>query len=71
MPKTIVAFLINESSKNAQSELVAQIYKAGGLDDLMEEDPMLVEQRNRCRSLIGALKQAMVLIGEVEKFELE
>ena len=70
VPKTIMAFLINESRKIAQSELVAQIYKAGDLDHLMEEDPMVIEQRNRCRNLIAALKAAMTLIGEVENFEL-
>ena len=46
VPKTIMAFLINESRKIAQSELVAQIYKSGDLESLLVEDPMVVETRN-------------------------
>lgn len=42
VPKTIMAFLINESRKIAQSELVAQIYKAGDLESLLVEDPLVV-----------------------------
>lgn len=32
VPKTIMAFLVNESRNIAQSELVEQIYKQGNLD---------------------------------------
>ena len=46
VPKTIMAFLVNESRKIAQSELVAEIYKAGDLEALLVEDPMVVETRN-------------------------
>mmetsp|Transcript_24777 Transcript_24777/g.33145 ORF Transcript_24777/g.33145 Transcript_24777/m.33145 type:complete len:95 (-) Transcript_24777:74-358(-) len=70
VPKTIMAFLINESRKIAQSELVAQIYKAGDLERLLVEDPMVVEQRNRCRNIIVALKNAEGILNEVSKFEL-
>ena len=58
VPKTIMAFLINESRKIAQSELVAQIYKSGDLETLLVEDPMIVEHRNQCRKIISALKHA-------------
>ena len=53
-----MAFLINESRKIAQSELVAQIYKSGDLETLLVEDPMVVEHRNQCRKIISALKHA-------------
>ena len=32
VPKTIMAFLVNESKKKAQAELVDQIYKQGDFD---------------------------------------
>jgi len=70
VPKTIMAFLINESRKICQSELVAQIYKAGDLETLLVEDPMVVEHRNQCRKIIEALKKAQVILGEVSKFDL-
>lgn len=56
VPKTIMAFLVNESRKIAQSELVAQIYKTDNLESLLVEDPMVVEQRNNCKKTIDALK---------------
>ena len=65
VPKTIMAFLINESRKIAQSELVAQIYKAGDLESLLVEDPMVVEHRNQCRKMIEALKKAQLILKEV------
>jgi hypothetical protein len=65
VPKTIMAFLINESRKIAQSELVSQIYKEGDLESLLVEDPLIVQQRKQCRKLIEALKTAQELLKEV------
>ena len=45
VPKTIMAFMINESRKLAQSELVTEIYKGGDLENLLVEDPLVVQQR--------------------------
>ena len=70
VPKTIMAFLINESRKIAQSELVAQIYKSGDLETLLVEDPMVVEHRNQCRKIILALKHAQGILADVQKFEM-
>lgn len=39
VPKTVMAFLVNESRKIAQSELVEMIYKGSDLDELVVEDP--------------------------------
>ncbi len=41
VPKTIMAFLINESKNIAQRELVGEIYKLGNFEDLMVEDPVI------------------------------
>ena len=65
-----MAFLINESRKIAQSELVSQIYKAGDLETLLVEDPMTVETRNRCKKTIEALKKAQEILSQVSKYEL-
>ena len=45
VPKTIMAFLINESKNIAQRELVSEIYKQTNLDDLMVEDPVISQTR--------------------------
>ena len=70
VPKTIMAFLIAESRKIAQSELVAQIYKAGDLEQLLVEDPMVIEHRNQCKRVILALKEAQAILAEVSRFDI-
>lgn len=56
VPKTVMAFLINESRKIAQSELVSQIYKSGNIETLLVEDPMIVQNRINCRKVLLALR---------------
>jgi hypothetical protein len=45
VPKTIMAFLVNESRSIAQRELVSEIYRLSNLDDLMIEDPIISQTR--------------------------
>jgi len=65
VPKTIMAFLVNESRRIAQSELVESIYKQGNLDQLVVEDPMVRANRENCKKVIKALQTAQNLLGEV------
>mmetsp|Transcript_37668 Transcript_37668/g.57699 ORF Transcript_37668/g.57699 Transcript_37668/m.57699 type:complete len:96 (-) Transcript_37668:77-364(-) len=58
IPKTIMAFLVNDSRRKAQSELVEIIYKESDLDALVVEDPMIRAQRDNCKKAIDALKTA-------------
>lgn len=51
-----MAFLINESRKIAQSELVSQIYRSGNIESLLVEDPMIVQNRLNCRKVLLALR---------------
>jgi hypothetical protein len=68
-PKTIMAFLVHESRRVASTELIEGIYKQGNLDALVIEDPMITAQRENCKKVVGALKQAQSLLGEVTKFK--
>ncbi len=61
-----MAFLINESRKIAQSELVSQIYKSGNIESLLVEDPMIVQNRLNCRKVLIALRQAQKILAEVD-----
>lgn len=61
-----MAFLINESRKIAQSELVSQIYKSGNIETLLVEDPMIVQNRLNCRKVLIALRQAQKILAEVD-----
>jgi hypothetical protein len=55
-PKTIMAFLVHESRRVAQTELIEGIYKQGNLDALVIEDPMITAQRENCKKVVAALK---------------
>jgi hypothetical protein len=65
VPKTIMAFLINESKNIAQRELVSEIYKQGNLDDLMIEDPVISQTRDQRNKEIKALRVAQSLLNDV------
>ena len=67
VPKTIMAFLINESKNIAQRELVGEIYKQGNLDDLMVEDPVISQTRDQRKKEIKALRQAQQLLNDVQQ----
>jgi dynamin 1-like protein len=58
VPKTIMAFLVNESKGIAQRELVSEIYKQGNLEELMVEDPVVSQMREQRRREIKSLRHA-------------
>ena len=49
VPKTIMALLVNESKRLAQSELVVKVYQAEDLDQLLVEDPIVAANRESCK----------------------
>ena len=65
VPKTIMAFLINESKQIAQRELVSEIYKQGNLEELLVEDPVIAQTKEQRKKEIGALRVAQGLLNEV------
>lgn len=58
VPKTVMAFLINQSRSIAQRELVSEIYKQSNLEELLVEDPMIAYTREQRKKEIGALRTA-------------
>lgn len=52
IPKTVMAFLVNQSKEIAQRELVGEIYRLGNLDDLLVEDPLIAQAREQRRKEI-------------------
>ena len=64
VPKTVMAFLINESKNIAQRELVGEIYRIGNLDDLLIEDPIVTQMREQRKKEIKALRVAQSCLSE-------
>lgn len=65
VPKTIMAFLVNESKQLAKSELVVKVYQATDLSELLVEDPIIITNRENCKQMIIALRTAQTLLAEV------
>lgn len=70
VPKTIMNFLINESRRLAQSELVVKVYQDPNLDKLLVEDPIVAANREACAEVISALRTAQVLLHEVTQYRV-
>jgi Dynamin GTPase effector domain len=52
VPKTIMALLIRESARMAQSELVVRVYQADDVENLLVEDPIVAANREACQQVI-------------------
>lgn len=72
VPKTIMAFLVNQSKNVAQRELVSELYReeGGAMRDLLQEDPALQIEREECKTIIKVLKKAMEVIIELRDYSV-
>jgi len=70
IPKTIMNFLVNESRRLAQSELVVKVYQDPNLEKLLVEDPIVAANREACQTVIKALRTAQVLLSEVTQYRI-
>jgi len=49
VPKTVMNFLVNESKRLAQKELVVRVYQDPELEKLLVEDPIVAANREACQ----------------------
>lgn len=70
VPKTIMAFLINESKQIAQRELVSEIYTKDQHDELLVEDPVIAQTREMRKKEIKALRVAQTLLNDISQVRL-
>ncbi|CCM01275.1 uncharacterized protein FIBRA_03324 [Fibroporia radiculosa] len=65
VPKSIMHFLVNNTSQQVQNRLVASLYKPELFSDLLNEDETLVAERTRVKALLDAYKEAFRTLSEV------
>ncbi|XP_056264249.1 dynamin-2 isoform X3 [Pseudoliparis swirei] len=65
MPKTIMHLMINSAKDFIHSELLAYLYSAVDQGSLMEESPEQAQRRDEMLRMYHALKEALVLIGDI------
>ncbi|KAJ2161262.1 Dynamin- GTPase protein [Coemansia sp. RSA 552] len=64
VPKAIMHLLVNEACQNMQNRLVEELYKDNLLDDLLQEDPARVAERDQCAAMLDIYKKAFAIINE-------
>ena len=68
VPKSTMAFLVNEAKAQIQNELVRELYREEMFDMLLEESPQVATRRRQCHELIKVLREAARVIAEVRDF---
>jgi len=66
VPKTIMHFLVNRSKAIAQNELISKLYVEGSIEEIMAENPEILEKRKECTEMITALQKSLKVLQEVE-----
>lgn len=70
VPKSIAHFLINEMKRSMQQEIIQVLYKEERLQELLQESPLVAEQREKYRREVEMLKKAHEILNEVRDFHL-
>ncbi|KAJ2851729.1 Dynamin- GTPase protein [Coemansia brasiliensis] len=64
VPKAIMHLLVNEVCENMQNRLVEELYKETIIEELLQEDPTLVAERDQCAAMLDVYKKAFAIINE-------
>ncbi|SMN20625.1 similar to Saccharomyces cerevisiae YLL001W DNM1 Dynamin-related GTPase required for mitochondrial fission and morphology [Maudiozyma saulgeensis] len=65
VPKAIMCLLVNFSKENVQNRLVTELYKESMIDNLLQEDETLVQERINCEKLLETYKKANSLVHNI------
>ncbi|PVU95954.1 hypothetical protein BB561_001487 [Smittium simulii] len=65
VPKTIMHYLVNQTCENLQNRLVEELYAEGSADELMQEDPALLSEYNKCKSTLEIYQRCYSIISEI------
>jgi hypothetical protein len=68
VPKTIMCFLVSQSKKMAEKEMVSQLYKSSDLESLLQEDPLIGTQRKQIKDQLMRLKASMEVLNHFYTF---
>ncbi|CDH48353.1 vacuolar sorting protein [Lichtheimia corymbifera JMRC:FSU:9682] len=65
VPKAVMLNLVSRAKEGLQGELLAELYKADVLDDLLQESEFTQQRRKECKKMIEALQKADEIVGSV------
>lgn len=70
VPKTIMCFLVNESKRMAETEMINQLYKSSELEVLLQEDPFIARKRKQIKEALGNLKSSLDVLSEIKDLKI-
>ncbi|KAM3418872.1 hypothetical protein BST61_g4835 [Cercospora zeina] len=65
VPKAVMHLLVNFSKDGVQNRLVSELYRESLFEELLYEDDVVREEREKCEKLLATYKEASKIIGEV------
>eukprot|EP01091_Cochliopodium_minus_P009360 TRINITY_DN2293_c1_g2_i1.p1 TRINITY_DN2293_c1_g2~~TRINITY_DN2293_c1_g2_i1.p1 ORF type:complete len:728 (-),score=255.63 TRINITY_DN2293_c1_g2_i1:60-2198(-) len=71
VPKTIMHFLVNESKRAIQHELVSELYKEDLFSELLKESDTISIRREACQKTLEVLRKANDVLNNVRDYNLK
>ena len=67
VPKSVMCFLVENSKKNMQTDLLKSLYKENQVNHLMEEDASITKRRERAMRDVEVLTQAQSILASMKE----
>lgn len=65
VPKAIMCLLVNHCKETIHNRLVTELYKDSMMDELLQEDETLAQERANCELILQTYKKASVLVNNI------
>ncbi|OAT05071.1 vacuolar protein sorting-associated protein 1 [Blastomyces gilchristii SLH14081] len=66
VPKAVMLNLVQHTKDEMQRELLAQMYRADELDDLLRESEYTIRRRKECQQMVESLTRASEIVSQVQ-----
>ncbi|PGH31663.1 hypothetical protein GX50_05557 [[Emmonsia] crescens] len=66
VPKAVMLNLVQHTKDEMQRELLAQMYRAEELDDLLRESEYTIRRRKECQQMVESLSRASEIVSQVQ-----
>ena len=71
VPKAVMAFLVNHTKNDIQSELVRSLYKEEMFEELLKEADDIAERRANCVELLAVMQESLAVLTQVRDFKIQ
>ncbi|CAO3585845.1 unnamed protein product [Absidia cylindrospora] len=64
VPKAIMHLLVNFTRESVQNRLVTSLYREDLFDELLQEDPTIVAERQKCKTMLDVYRKAFTIVSD-------